>query len=115
VDRLWSRQNGKSAQLDQADQRSKQKRLSAKPSDRRAVKAFHLSLDRTQQGRSRMSRKNGYAVAAAVAMVLAGSVYVMSGNSTAYSYGDASMTSQNDVFAIMVAGKDLPSEQFDAI
>jgi hypothetical protein len=62
-----------------------------------------------------MSRKNGYAVAAAVALVLAGSIYVMSGNSTAYSYGDTSMTSQNDVFAIMVAGKDLPSEQFDAI
>jgi hypothetical protein len=62
-----------------------------------------------------MSRKNGYAVAAAVALVLAGSIYVMSGNSTAYSYGDASMTSQNDVFAIMVAAKDLPGERFDAI
>jgi hypothetical protein len=79
------------------------------------VKAFHESLDRAQQGRDRMSGNYRYAVAAAAALVLVGSIYVMSGNSTAYSYGDPSVTSQNDVFAIMVAGKDLPSERFDAI
>jgi hypothetical protein len=61
-----------------------------------------------------MSRNHRYAVAAAVALVLVGAIYVMSDNSTAYSYGDPSTARQNDVFAIMVAGKDLPSERFDA-
>jgi hypothetical protein len=61
-----------------------------------------------------MSRNHRYAVAAAVALVLVGTVYVISGNSTAYSYGDRSAAQQTDVFAMMAAAKDLPSERFDA-
>jgi hypothetical protein len=60
-----------------------------------------------------MSRNSRYAVAAAVAIVLVGTAYVMSSNSTAYSYSAPTTTSRIDVLAIMVGTKDLPSEQFD--
>jgi len=61
-----------------------------------------------------MSRNSRYAVGAAVALVLVGAIYAMSGNSAAYSYSGPSATPRIDVLAIMVGAKDLPSEQFDA-
>jgi hypothetical protein len=61
-----------------------------------------------------MSRNSRYAVGAAVGLVLVGAIYVMSGNSAAYSYSGPSTSPRVDVFAIMVGAKDLPNEQFDA-
>jgi hypothetical protein len=62
-----------------------------------------------------MSRNTRYAVGAAVALALVGTIYIISSNSTAQSYSGLSTTPQIDVFAVMVAAKDLRNEQFDGI
>jgi hypothetical protein len=62
-----------------------------------------------------MSRNSRYAVGAAVALALVGTIYIISSNSTAESYSGLSAASQIDVFAIMVAAKDLRNEGFGGI
>ena len=54
-------------------------------------------------------------VGAAVTLILAGALYLMSGDSPAQSHSGLSAPSQIDTIAIMEAAKDLPSQQFDAI
>jgi hypothetical protein len=53
------------------------------------------------------------AFAASAAAVLIGASYLISGQSTAHSYSERSAPSRIDVFALMVASKDLPSQQYD--
>ena len=53
------------------------------------------------------------AVAAAIAVAVAGVSYLVSRQSTARSYGELSAPSRIDAFALMVAAKDLPSEQYE--
>lgn len=60
-----------------------------------------------------MSKNVCAAVGAVVAFMVVGMTYMTSGESTARPYGGLSGPSHMDVFAIMVAAKDLPSQQFD--
>ncbi len=60
-----------------------------------------------------MSKNICLAVGAVVAFMVVGMTYMTSGQSTAISYGGLSRSSHMDVFALMVAAKDLPSQQFD--
>ena len=60
-----------------------------------------------------MSMNMRCAIAAAIVLVLAGTPYLMSGQSTAHSFSALSSPSQIDVFTIMQGAKDLPSQQFD--
>jgi hypothetical protein len=53
------------------------------------------------------------AVAAAIAVAVAGVFYLVSRQSTARSYGELSAPSRIDAFALTVAAKDLPSERYD--
>jgi hypothetical protein len=62
-----------------------------------------------------MSRNIRYTVGAALALVLVGAIYIMSGNSTASSFSELSAQPQIDAFTHMVTAKDLPSQQFDGI
>jgi hypothetical protein len=59
-----------------------------------------------------MSRKN--VLWAAVAFVVVGAAYAMSGSSTASSDPNVSTAPRIDVLAIMTGAKNLPNEQFDA-
>jgi hypothetical protein len=60
-----------------------------------------------------MSKNACIAVGAVVAFMVVGMTYMTSGQSTAPSYGGLSRSSHMDVFALMVAAKDLRSQQFD--
>jgi hypothetical protein len=62
-----------------------------------------------------MSRNIQYGIMAGVALAFTGAIYLLPGNSTARSYSSLSSTPEIDVFAIMVAAKDLPTKQFDCI
>jgi hypothetical protein len=59
-----------------------------------------------------MSRNARLTVVAAIALVLAGTSYLMSAQSTAN--GGLSKQSRIDAFALMVAAKELPRQHFDA-
>jgi hypothetical protein len=54
-----------------------------------------------------------FAVAAAIAVALAGMSYLVSRQSTAQSYSETCAPSRIDAFALMVAAKNLPSERYD--
>jgi hypothetical protein len=54
-----------------------------------------------------------FAVAATIAVALAGVSYLVSRQSTAQSYSETCAPSRIDVFALMVTAKDLPSERYD--
>ena len=60
-----------------------------------------------------MSKYVCVAIGAVVAFLVVAMTYMTSGESTALSYGGLSKPSHMDVFAIMVAAKDLPSQRFD--
>ena len=60
-----------------------------------------------------MSKNVCIAVGAVVAFMVVGMTYMTSGESTARTYSGLSKPSHMDVFAIMVAAKDLPNQQFD--
>jgi hypothetical protein len=66
------------------------------------------------RGEAEMSRTIRYGMGVAVAGVFALAIYTMSGDSTAKSLSGAHATPAIDTFALTVAAKNLPSQQFDA-
>jgi hypothetical protein len=62
-----------------------------------------------------MSKNIQYGIIAGVALAFTGAIFLLPDNSTARSYSSLSSTPQIDVFAIMVAAKDLPTKEFDGI